>query len=282
VLAFLLPAFAHSFPLVYLAPLAWWIGRGGRGLRWPRWARRLLVVAVAFTLLVAPLPLIPGGKQIGARYLLLLYPLGALLAGQAWVVIWQAWRAARLARAPAFRPTLLIVSASLLTLLSVRAGTWQAPHDLEVTLYKRALAVEHLRADPQRTVAVSHPFIAQQLAWYIGPRLFFLTRRGADIKALAEAQAVAGEPVGFTYLCNPAYACPGFEHEPRQRVFTLPHERTLVALRQPDVGPYLRWHVLPGAPGSTRNAPDAPDALEPAEPAMPEGLAEPDEPERSH
>lgn len=256
VLAFVLPAFVRTFPLVLLLPfvkLVW------PGWRWPRWARRLLLVAAAFTLLMAPLPLIPGGKQIGPRYLLALYPLAALLAGAAWDAAWRAQ-----ARGPAFprAPRAVLVSLALAcTLWSLIAGSWWAPRDLALALHKRALTLAHMHRDPQRVVAVSHPFVAQQLTWYFGARLFFLTRRGADLKALAEAQALAGEPVGFTYLCNPAYVCPGFEHEPRQRVLRMSHNRALVALRRADVGPYLRWEVAPAAPGLVSASLDVPEAV---------------------
>lgn len=267
VLAFVVPAFVGTFPLALLWPWPWRRGR------WPRWARRLTVVAVAFVLLMAPLPLIPGGKQIGARYLLVLYPVAAILAGAAWDVARRRGRTGtppgRLWRAGVSLATLVLAG------LCVAEGSWRAPRDLAVALRKRALAVEHLRSDPQRVVAVSHPFAAQQLAWYIGPRLFFLTRRGADLKALAEAQAAAGRGVGFTYLCNPAYACPGFEEEPRQRRLRLPRGGALLAVRQTDVGPYLRWYVSLAAPGLLTATTPEPAIAEPSRAATTDGQVEP-------
>lgn len=228
-------AFSRSFPLVALA-LLWPLARA---LRWrprlPRWALQALALGLAFLVVMSPLPVNSGGKQFGPRYVLLLFPLGALVTA---ALVRAMRRSSR--RAPA-RVGLAALAA--LGLVVAAQGVWLGPRDLAVALRRRALAVERLAADPHAVVAVSHTQVTQQIAWLADRKLLFHVQSAADFKRLAAALQAQGLPVEFTYLCHPAYRCKGFKDEPDVRVLRGRSGARLVARRRGELGAYHRYDV---------------------------------------
>lgn len=127
-----------------------------------------------------------GGKQFGPRYLLVLFPIAAIVLAHSFGALWKR------ANGPA--------RAAILGALAVglAAGTWQNAVEGAADLasdYASRLAptLEAVRGDAARTVVVTDTSMAMELASLFGSRRFFCARDMAALQRLGLALARAGE-----------------------------------------------------------------------------------------
>lgn len=183
----------HHAPVLLFALLAL---AGRRFRRLPRSGLFLALLGLALAVLTGVL-LPVRGKEWGPRYLLGAVPLLYLAAGLA------------LARGRRVRGSLRHVEtaafAALVALGAYRNAYLGARH-LAANYEQRLVPYRAVAADPARVVAVSHEFVAQQLAALTRDKALVLATRGADLRRLARAAAAAAEP-RFLYVCDPNYPC---------------------------------------------------------------------------
>lgn len=225
---------ADSFPpawllfvLALLAVVSW-------RRRLPRGTRFLLAATLAVLVLTPLIPLNDGGKQLGPRYLLVVFPLMTLLGAD---LLRQGAR-----RLPKPMVAALCAFAVLLSCWAIVINSWSAPRELRAAYRKRGLAVAVVGQDPHGVVAVSDQFVAQQLAVLWTEKFFFLTRNGKELKMLVAAAAEQGID-RLAFLCNPARPCPPFERSPDERRLRLDDARSIDAVRVGDAGQYIVYHL---------------------------------------
>ena len=235
---------ADSFPPVGLCFVLALVAVVSWRRRLPGGTRFLLAATLAVLALTPLLPLNDGGKQLGPRYLLVVFPLMTLLGAD---LLRQGAR-----HLPKPMLVALCAAATLLSCWSIVINSWQAPGELRAAYHKRSLAVAALRQDPSLVVAVSDQFVAQQLAVLWTEKLFFLTRHGKELKTLVAAAAEQGID-RLAFLCNPvrrgarraraAALCLPFEGTPDHRRLRLDDARAIDAVRVGDAGQYIVYHL---------------------------------------
>jgi hypothetical protein len=198
---FLLRSLADHYPigLLFLALVPWvWRRRG-----WGAAARPALLLALscAFCVAVPVLARHEGGRQFGPRFLLVVFPLSALAGGLL----------VRDAAAALGRGARVALGAAVVVPLAwgVRANSVEGERHLRVNYARRQLSLDAVRAAAPPAVAISHEFVAQQLADLVGAKSFFLTRRAVDLKILARELSRHGQD-RFLYVCYPQYPCGPF------------------------------------------------------------------------
>jgi hypothetical protein len=182
-------------------------------------------------------PLIPlndGGKQLGPRYLLVVFPVLTLLGAD---LLRQGAR-----RLPKPIVASLCVVAVVLSAWAIVINSWSAPRELRAAYRKRGLAVAAVEQNPHTVVAVSDQFVAQQLAVLWTGKFFFLTRNGKELKVLVAGATEQGID-RLAFLCNPTPACPPFEGTPDERRLRLDGSRYIDAVRVGDAGQYIVYHL---------------------------------------
>lgn len=157
---------------------------------------QVLLAALVFAL-AAPWLIRIFGKEWGPRFLLPAVPVFCLGIAE------TAERAKVLGRR---YKTAAVVACAILLALGIHRNTIGAAQELSRRYARRAASFHAVKADPSPVVAVSHEFVAQQLAGLDGSKLFFLTPRAVDIKALAVAVDASGDS-RFLYVCDPTYEC---------------------------------------------------------------------------
>lgn len=185
--------FVKHAPMVLLAPLA--LRRTCRNGR-PS-GSVFLAVGLAFVvglLLIAPFQ---GGREWGPRYLLAAVPFLAVAATVALedIARWRSW----------IRVSGLTAATGLLT-WGAWNETWHAARELRTSYARRFESLRGVQDAAPNVVAVSHPFVTQQLVATIPPTAFFLTPGFAELGRLGEGLFDHGIE-RFLYLCNPAYDC---------------------------------------------------------------------------
>jgi hypothetical protein len=189
----LVKALVWHDPLLLLAPAALLFVTGRAVLR-----RLLICLSVGFVLAVAFSARHDSGKDWGARYLLVLVPVFAVVAA-----LWlddlrrHGARWMRVAGFAAFAAATI-------------AGAWinlSVALDVIPTSYARRLAgIERVRRDPARVVVISNQTIGQQYASLFEEKVFLLAPRADRLRGVAEALAARGESRAL-YVCYPKRGC---------------------------------------------------------------------------
>jgi hypothetical protein len=183
----------QHFPLLPLCAAAFF------PLRYPGRARALQLLLVAGLVVVAvPLLVRVQGKEWGPRFLLPAVPLLCL-------VLAVALERVRRARAPWLRAAGVLALAALLAPGAWR-NTYLAARQLEGNYAGRLETLRLVQGDDRWVVAVSHQFVAEQLAAAFDDKAFLLAPRIPELKLLGRALA-ARQQYRFLYLCDPNYGC---------------------------------------------------------------------------
>jgi hypothetical protein len=159
----------------------------------------LRFLGVTFVLLLLGVPLIlpnDGGLQWGPRYFLILSPIACTAAAIASSVLWG-----RLSG-----PGKVALAGAMLTAIAAGAlvNSYAGAQALEQNYARRVLpAIETLRTDPARVIAVSHQYIAQELAALSPERAFLLVENMEALAQVAEAAHQHGHD-RFLLLTVPA------------------------------------------------------------------------------
>jgi len=190
----------YYYPLV-VVPAAYLIltaRQWKRALAWP--AGGLLALGALFTPVVSLLWPMGGGRQWGPRFLLVVVPIAALLAG-------LALERMRALSAPPARWLALAIVAVAAALGFARNTVAGADRVVRDTMSRVQPALEYVLTNDSPLVAVSRQWISQDLAAALDRRTFFLTPTFADLARLAAALARRNVG-GFVYLALPGEPAP--------------------------------------------------------------------------
>jgi hypothetical protein len=155
----------------------------------------LFILGVAILVPVGTAGLIPGGKQWGVRFLLILVPIISFLIAIACNNL-KTWR----------QYSLLIILIGLLA-IGFHKNTIQALNTLENNLKNTLPAVEFIKQDNNKIIAVSQQFVAQALEPAVAQqKTFFKVEDKEQLIQLSHA-LVENNYSTFLYICYPHQVC---------------------------------------------------------------------------
>jgi hypothetical protein len=144
--------------------------------------------------------LIPGGKQWGARFLLILIPIVTLVAIQELIYLKES-----------VHPILVYVGVSLISLLlivGIHKNTYAATVYLQENHQGILPAIEFIEKNPNDVIAMSHQFVAQAIEASVSrDKLFFLVENKKSLSKLGAA-LLKQKQQNFLYVCYPFRPCP--------------------------------------------------------------------------
>lgn len=159
----------------------------------------IFIIGVSYLVPIGTSGLIAGGKQWGPRFLLILVPIISLIT-------------------PLFLEKLqsntqLIAKhfALLLVIFLITIGThkniFEAKHFLTENNQNTLPAIQFLRENPEKVVAISHQFVGQALEPSVGEeKLFFKVENEEELIQLSRVLVQQQQPK-FTYICYPHHYC---------------------------------------------------------------------------
>ncbi|HBE19007.1 MAG TPA: dolichol-phosphate mannosyltransferase [Cyanobacteria bacterium UBA11149] len=173
----------------------------------------LFNIGVSLLVPVGTSGLIAGGKQWGARFLLILIPMIALLVVTQLESIWK--------NNPQPIKYSLLCIVSILLILGISQNSYQAKLFLKKNHQGILPALEILDKDPNQVIAMSHQFVAQALQPGLKQDKLFLRAEDSDkLVKLGQALVEQGQNK-FTYICYPHEEC----HPPSANPDTLKFDR---------------------------------------------------------
>lgn len=141
--------------------------------------------------------LIPGGKQWGVRFLLMLVPVVTLLAC---LELEQLITQKKL-------KYLAIAITVILIIFGIQKNIVEATESLQENNQVTVPAVEYLQRDTNQYIAISHEFVGQALeAATVDREIFFTVDTPAKLIQLAQS-LIQQQQNRFTYICYPHRAC---------------------------------------------------------------------------
>ena len=155
------------------------------------------IIGVSLLVPVGTAGLIPGGKQWGVRFLLMLVPVITLFAT---VQLQQLWSQKNLKYIAIF---IVVLSAAIGINKNIVQATEVLVKNNEVT----APAVEFLQTDPNKYIAISHEFVGQAIeAATVDEEVFFTVDTVPELIQFSQA-LIEQKQDRFTYICYPHRAC---------------------------------------------------------------------------
>ncbi len=160
----------------------------------------LFIVGVAILVPVGTAGLIPGGKQWGVRFLLILVPVITLLATIEFNDLYK--------QLSGWKKYSVLVLLVFLMAIGFQKNIVQARATVERNIQNTLPAREFLQQDNNKIIAISQHFVGQALeASLTKDKIFFKVEDTEQLIALAQA-LVEQNKLNFTYICYPHRACP--------------------------------------------------------------------------
>ncbi|MBE9124683.1 MULTISPECIES: LA_3751/LA_3752 family putative glycosyltransferase [unclassified Coleofasciculus] len=193
----------------------------------------VFVVGVSVIVPVGTAGLIAGGKQWGARFLLILIPIVVLMSVNELQLIWQTQRSSLKYGTLGVLSMLLI----LVTYKNTYAGTVYLQQNHQGILP----AIQFLQKQPVNTIAMSHQFVAQALEPGLSQnKVFFLAENSQDLVKLGTALIEQGQPK-FIYVCYPYRKCQPPEEGVETRKFNRGNQQFQIELLK--LGEYGKYPI---------------------------------------
>jgi hypothetical protein len=172
----------------------------------------LFIIGVSLLVDYAPGEVIVGGKQWGNRYVLVLLPWLSLLAAQEIKNIHQL--------AQPVPKNFSLAIAGILLVVGIQQNSYLGALFLADNYQGVTPAIQALRQNPERFVAVSHQYAAQMLEPELGGEKIFF--RAADEKSLIRLATAlkAQNESEFIYVCYPYRECKLPQESPEKLKFT--------------------------------------------------------------
>lgn len=160
----------------------------------------IFLFGVSFLVPAGTSGLIPGGKQWGTRFLLILVPILTLTTVQSLKFV--------LARCQSWLKYSAIAIFSVLLFLSFHKNTIEGSTYLFKSYQDIAPAIKFLEAKPEQVIAISHQFVGQALEASVrGEKVWFKVENTEDLAKLS--QGILKENLNqFLYICYPSAPCP--------------------------------------------------------------------------
>lgn len=172
----------------------------------------LFITGVAILVPVGTAGLIPGGKQWGVRFLLILVPVITLLATLEFNELFQQFKDWK-------KYSLLMFMVCLIG-LGWHKNIVQATTIIDRNNQNTSPAIEFLRQDNNRIIAISQQFVGQALEPAVAKdKVFFKVNDETELIKLSQALVEHNYPE-FTYICYPHHICKLPEAKPDKLRFT--------------------------------------------------------------
>ncbi|MCU0532809.1 MAG: dolichol-phosphate mannosyltransferase [Hydrococcus sp. Prado102] len=158
-----------------------------------------LFFTIGVSLIVPPgtAGLIPGGKQWGARFLLILIPVVALLV---------TLELSKLKENALLRYGSLFII-SVLAIIGIHKNSYRATVYLHKNHQGILPAIQFIQNSPDKVIAISHQFVAQAIEPAVSrDKLFFDVETLENLKKLATA-LIEQNQINFLYICYPHRPC---------------------------------------------------------------------------
>jgi hypothetical protein len=160
----------------------------------------VLLFGISFLVPAGTSGLIPGGKQWGARFLLILVPILVLTTVKILQLICD--------RCSTWIKYSGIAIFSLLLLLSFHKNTLEGSNFLLKSYQNIAPAIQFLEKKPEQVIAISHQFVGQTLeASVSGEKVWFKVENTEDLAKLTQSM-LQENLEQFLYICYPFAPCP--------------------------------------------------------------------------
>ncbi|HAG82760.1 MAG TPA: dolichol-phosphate mannosyltransferase, partial [Cyanobacteria bacterium UBA12227] len=159
----------------------------------------LFTIGVSLLVPVGTAGLIAGGKQWGARFLLILVPIISLMVVKELTLIRKT-----------DKPILGYISLfifSMLLLIGLHKNTYDGVVYLQKNHQGILPAIEFLKKQENTPIAISHQFVAQALEPGLGERRLFFKAEDRDQLVKLGAALVEQGQQKFTYICYPFSKC---------------------------------------------------------------------------
>ena len=193
----------------------------------------LFIIGVSLLVPAGTAGLIPGGKQWGPRFLLILIPIIALLAIKEWQVINLK------ARPPLKYASLAILS--LLFVIGLHKNTYLGTLDLNKNHQGVLPAIQFLQKKPERIIAMSHQFVAQVLEPGLSrDKLFFRAEDSSKLVKLSQT-LVENKTQTFLYVCYPFRDCNPPKDSPEKLKFSQGNQQYAIQLS--NLGKFGRYPI---------------------------------------
>lgn len=195
------------------------------------------IVGVSLIVPIGTQGLIAGGLQWGTRFLLILVPIISLVAiKELQLIELKAHRGIKYACFSIF---------TLLFVIGLYKNTFEGIAFLNKTHQGSEPAIQFLRKEPNRVIAMSHQFVAQVLEPALsGEKLFFRAEDSAKLVKLGSALVEQGNQT-FIYVCYPHRKCKVPEAKPETLKFTKGDRRFKIQLAK--LGKYGRYPIYKAA-----------------------------------
>ena len=155
------------------------------------------IIGVSLLVPVGTAGLIPGGKQWGVRFLLMLVPVITLLAT---VQLQQLWKQQVIRY-------ITIFTIVLLAAIGINQNVIEATKVLVKNNRVTAPVVDFLKTDPNKYIAISHQFVGQAIeAATVDEEVFFTVNTVPEIIQFTRA-LIEQQQDSFTYICYPHRPC---------------------------------------------------------------------------
>lgn len=170
----------------------------------------ILLFGISFLVPAGTSGLIPGGKQWGVRFLLILVPILILTTVQSLKFVFDRGQ-------PWIKYTSIAIF-SVLLLLSSHKNTLEGSAFLHKNYRNLAPAIRFLEEKPEQVIAISHQFVGQTLEASVkGEKIWFKVENTEDLAKLG--QTMLKEDLNrFLYICYPFARCP-LPKEDKEKLF---------------------------------------------------------------
>ena len=160
----------------------------------------ILLFGISFLVPAGTSGLIPGGKQWGTRFLLILVPILILTTVQSLKFVFAHCQ-------PWIKYSGILIF-SVLLILSSHKNTLEGSVFLRKNYQNIAPAIKFLEEKPEQVIAISHQFVGQALeASVSGEKIWFKVENTEDLAKLG--QTMLKENLNrFLYICYPFAPCP--------------------------------------------------------------------------
>ncbi len=163
-------------------------------------ASLLLIIGVAILVPVGTAGLIPGGKQWGVRFLLVLVPIITLLATIEFNELSE--------QLSSWKKYCILLLFSFLIAIGCQKNIVQALTVIENNTQDTLPAIEFLQQDKHQVIAISQHFVGQALEASVNKNKLFFKLENTEQLFLLAKSLIEQNILEFTYICYPHRACP--------------------------------------------------------------------------
>ncbi|QSJ21141.1 hypothetical protein JYQ62_36940 [Nostoc sp. UHCC 0702] len=226
----------ENFPIIYFTIAFIGLSVFSNGMKLTAVMRKILLISIPFIFLVPIILPSDGGKQWGARFLLILIPLVSLLA----VFIFDSTLSIRKFGIRYISSTVFVG----LFLIAVNINTFVGINYCYLDASREALDVlNFLRKDNHKIVAVANQYISQSFESAFKDKIFFLTKKPDNVGKLSLALHEQGSQK-FIYVCASYASC--FSSPTLPDKLEIPHQQEILHVQFTEIHRNKKYFIKEG------------------------------------